>query len=107
MTVSSSSERGFTAATCGQHLNWSLSRHPILQPATKKARALLPATYSRADAVANLQRTALLVAAFAQGRGDLLRVAMQDRLHQPYRMDGLPAPAATPAAGRTLPAFSA
>jgi homoserine kinase len=23
--------------------------------------------------------------AFAQGRGDLLRVAMQDRIHQPYR----------------------
>src|SRR5690606_37407207 len=32
-----------------------------------------------------LNRAALLVAALAQGRTDLLTVAMQDRLHQPYR----------------------
>jgi homoserine kinase len=86
MTVASSSERGFFTATCGQHLNWSLSLAvPSSSLSTKKARALLPATYSREDAVANIQATALLVAAFAQGRGDLLRAAMQDRLHQPYR----------------------
>jgi homoserine kinase len=30
------------------------------------------------------------VAAFALDRGDLLRVAMQDRLHQPYRMEACP-----------------
>jgi homoserine kinase len=53
--------------------------------ATSKARALLPATYSRADVVLNIQSAALLGLAFAQGRGDLLRVAMQDRIHQPYR----------------------
>jgi homoserine kinase len=53
--------------------------------ATSKARALLPATYSRADVVANIQSAALLGLAFAQGRGDLLRIAMQDRIHQPYR----------------------
>ena len=58
--------------------------------ATEKARALLPDEYSRADAVANVQRTALLVAAFALGRGDLLRTAMQDRIHQPYRMEACP-----------------
>jgi homoserine kinase len=86
MTVASVSERGFFTATCGQHLNWSLSLAiPSSSLSTKKARALLPATYSREDAVANIQATALLVAAFAQGRGDLLRAAMQDRLHQPYR----------------------
>lgn len=54
--------------------------------ATKKARAMLPESYSRADAVFNVQRAALLTAAFAQGRLDLLRIAMQDRIHQPYRM---------------------
>jgi homoserine kinase len=53
--------------------------------ATSKARAMLPDSYSRADAVANIQSAALLGLAFAQGRGDLLRVAMQDRIHQPYR----------------------
>ncbi len=64
-----------------------------LQPtslATKKARALLPDTYSKADAVFNVQRAALLTAAFAQRRLDLLRTAMQDRLHQPYRADACP-----------------
>ncbi len=53
--------------------------------ATSKARAVLPETYSRADAVLNIQAAALLGLAFAQGRGDLLRVAMNDRIHQPYR----------------------
>lgn len=55
--------------------------------ATSKARAVLPETYSRADAVANIQAAALLGLAFAQGRGELLRPAMQDRLHQPYRAE--------------------
>jgi len=55
--------------------------------ATSKARAVLPETYSRADAVANIQAASLLGLAFAQGRGELLRPAMQDRLHQPYRAE--------------------
>jgi homoserine kinase len=58
--------------------------------ATKQARALLPESYSKADAIFNVQRVALLVAAFAEGRLDLLRVAMQDRMHQPYRMKACP-----------------
>ena len=53
--------------------------------ATTKARALLPANYSLADAVANVQSVAALGIAFAQARGDLLRLAMRDRIHQPYR----------------------
>lgn len=53
--------------------------------ATSKARAILPASYSRADVVANIQSAALLGLAFAQARADLLRIAMQDRIHQPYR----------------------
>jgi len=58
--------------------------------ATKKARALLPESYSKADAVFNVQRVALLTAAFAQGRLDLLKTGMQDRMHQPYRMEACP-----------------
>ena len=53
--------------------------------ATSKARAVLPATYAMEDVVANLQSAAVLGLAFAQARGDLLRLAMQDRIHQPYR----------------------
>jgi len=58
--------------------------------ATKKARALLPEGYTRVDAVFNVQRVALLTAAFAQGRLDLLRIAMQDKIHQPYRETACP-----------------
>jgi homoserine kinase len=53
--------------------------------ATSKARAVLPESYCRADAVVNIQAVSLLGLAFAQARGDLLRAAMQDRIHQPYR----------------------
>ena len=58
---------------------------PAEPVATSKARALLPDSYSRADVVANIQSAALLGLAFAQSRGDLLRIAMSDRIHQPYR----------------------
>lgn len=52
---------------------------------TEEARRVLPATYSRADAVANIQNSMLLLAAFTQGRRDLLKNALEDRIHQPYR----------------------
>lgn len=52
---------------------------------TSKARAVLPAVYSRADVVANIQSVAMLGLAFQQARLDLLSVAMKDRVHQPYR----------------------
>lgn len=52
---------------------------------TEAARRVLPAEYSRADAVANVQNSMLLLAAFTQGRPDLLAAALEDRLHQPYR----------------------
>jgi homoserine kinase len=61
----------------------------ILMP-TVQARAILPATYSRRDTVFNIQRAALLGAAFASGRVDLLRAAMRDRIHQPYRASFVP-----------------
>jgi homoserine kinase len=52
---------------------------------TEAARRVLPAHYSRADAVANIQNSMLLLASFTQGRRDLLPAALQDRIHQPYR----------------------
>jgi homoserine kinase len=52
---------------------------------TEEARRVLPDQYSRADAVANVQNSMLLLAAFVQGRGELLAAALQDRIHQPYR----------------------
>jgi len=53
--------------------------------ATEEARRVLPAQYSRADAVTNLQNSMLLLAAFTQGRPELLSSALEDRIHQPYR----------------------
>ncbi|HEV2618579.1 MAG TPA: homoserine kinase [Acidobacteriaceae bacterium] len=80
-----------TTATCGKSLRWKLLLAlPSTSLATERARALLPATYTRADTVANIQRTGLLIAAFALDRPDLLRTAMQDRIHQPYRMEACP-----------------
>jgi homoserine kinase len=52
---------------------------------TKEARLVLPAQYSRADAVTNVQNSMLLLAAFMQGRPELLSSALEDRIHQPYR----------------------
>jgi homoserine kinase len=63
---------------------------PEIEMPTVQARAILPATYSRRDTVYNIQRAALLGAAFAAGRTDLLRSAMRDRIHQPYRAAFVP-----------------
>jgi homoserine kinase len=91
MTASLMSKKSLLTATCGEKLTWGLNlAMPAASLATEKARALLPGTFSREDVVANIQSTALLVAAFAQGRGDLLRTAMRDRIHQPYRMNACP-----------------
>lgn len=57
---------------------------------TSKARAALPVTVDRGDAVHNLQRSALLLAALAAGKYGLIWDALQDRLHQPYRAPLIP-----------------
>jgi homoserine kinase len=57
---------------------------------TEEARRVLPTQYSRADTVANIQNSMLLLAAFTQGRHDLLRAALEDRIHQPYRAELCP-----------------
>ncbi len=68
--------------------------------ATAKARGLLPPNYERQDVVMNLQCVALLTAAFALGRADLMQLATRDRLHQPYREEICPLlPALLPLAG--------
>jgi len=61
--------------------------HPM---PTKEARKTLPETYSKADAVHNLGRAALFVAAMAASRFDALDEATQDRIHQPHRASLFP-----------------
>jgi homoserine kinase len=64
---------------------------PELRMPTQKSRKLLPQSLSRADAVRNASRTALLVTALSQGRFGLLNEATKDRLHQPARAKLFPA----------------
>jgi homoserine kinase len=100
-TVSAQAMHGVACATFAGDPSWELMLAvPSSSLSTKVARALLPESYSREDAVFNVQRVGLLTAAFAQGRLDLLRVAMQDRMHQPYRME------ACPLLGKLLPLAS-
>lgn len=63
---------------------------PPFPLATKKARQALPAMVPYQDAVFNLSRAALLASALAKGNLSLLKPAMQDRLHQPYREPLIP-----------------
>ena len=63
---------------------------PQSQLSTHVARAALPRTLSRVDAVFNLQRTALFTAAVAKKRYGIFREAMGDRLHQPRRESLVP-----------------
>jgi homoserine kinase len=101
---------GLTVAASAQQLavvsippprNWRavlvLPESPV---ATAEARGLLPPNYERQDVVMNLQCVALLTAAFALGRADLMQLATRDRLHQPYRAEICPLlPAMLPLAG--------
>jgi homoserine kinase len=73
---------------------------PETESSTREARAVLPESVPRADAIFNVQRVSLLLAALGTGRTDLLELAMQDRLHQPYRVRLFPWMDAVAAAGR-------
>ncbi len=57
---------------------------------TEKARAALPAQYSRADVTHNLQRVAVLAAQLFSGKVDFHPSLFDDRLHQPYRAPLMP-----------------
>ncbi len=73
------------------HLLFGIPQRELL---TREARAVLPASYSRADAIFNASRTALWTTAVALDKPDLLRAASQDRLHEPYREPLIPGLAA-------------
>jgi homoserine kinase len=57
---------------------------------TAKSRGVLPVCYSKEDAVFNVQRAALLVAALATGSTSAFPAALEDRFHQPYRAPLVP-----------------
>ena len=63
---------------------------PERRIATVDARRVLPAEVTVADAVFNMSRAALLVAGMQGNHPEYLRIATQDRLHQPYRQSIFP-----------------
>jgi homoserine kinase len=63
---------------------------PDFELKTEVARAALPVTVSHRDAVFNLSRASLMTASLFSGKLENLRVAVQDRLHQPYRLSLIP-----------------
>jgi len=58
---------------------------PDFELSTAEARKVLPADYSRADAIFNAAHLGLLVRALESGNQNWLRCALQDKIHQPYR----------------------
>ncbi|NJK75739.1 MAG: homoserine kinase [Richelia sp. CSU_2_1] len=58
---------------------------PDFELSTAEARKVLPANYSKADAIFNAAHLGLLVRALETGNENWLRAALQDKIHQPYR----------------------
>ncbi len=63
---------------------------PETELATEIARSVLPSEVPMADAVYNAQRMAMFVQAVNTKDADLMKFALKDRLHQPYRMKLVP-----------------
>ncbi len=80
---------------------------PEVRVSTHEARARLPERVSLQDAVFNVGRAALLVAALCNGDPQALAVATQDRLHQPYREALVPGLGEALAAAREAGAWGA
>jgi homoserine kinase len=74
---------------------------------TETARAVLPKDVPRSDAVFNLAHASALLAAILKSDGALLSLAMHDRLHEPARMQLVPALEEIVAAARDAGAFGA
>ena len=80
---------------------------PVFLMDTVAGRALLPDSYAKADAVQNVGHVALLLASLATGRLDALGTAMEDRFHEPYRVQLFPQLPALITAARSAGAHSA
>ena len=63
---------------------------PDFELHTEKARAVLPKTYSRSDAVHNIGAVSFLMAAFMYQKPEYLKFGLDDCIHVPYRLDLIP-----------------
>ena len=81
----------------GESHNWHISSIPWHQEiipvvaipnfelSTEAARSVLPSEYSRSDAIFNISRMGLLLRALAISNSEWLQIALEDKIHQPYR----------------------
>jgi homoserine kinase len=63
---------------------------PDFELSTSEARRVLPTEVSREDAIFNTAHLGLLLRGLATGKGEWLKTALQDKLHQPYRQALIP-----------------
>lgn len=71
--------------------DWPLLLAVPTEPlSTEKSRDLVPGEFPKEHVIANLQSAMLLVAALSHGRSDLLRLALRDYIHEPYRAQVCP-----------------
>jgi homoserine kinase len=80
--------------------------HPFFTFPTRVARAALPKQVPHADAVFNASRVIFEAEALRSGDPHLLRAALQDRLHEPYRLPLIPGASQAIAAAQTAGAIS-
>ncbi|MEG3438558.1 homoserine kinase, partial [Pannus brasiliensis CCIBt3594] len=108
---------GHCQLSVGDYTNWQICQVPwdeniipvVVIPdfelSTEKARAVLPKEISRQDAIFNVSRLGLLLRALETGDGDRLRVALDDKIHQPYRKSLIPGYDAVHEAAQNAGAF--
>jgi homoserine kinase len=63
---------------------------PDFELSTQVARSVLPQQCSYSDAIFNLSHLGLLIKGLEAARGEWIQAALQDRLHQPYRIALIP-----------------
>jgi len=63
---------------------------PDFKLPTKEARDVLPRTYSKEDAVFNLSRLSMVILSLISGDEENLKVALDDKIHEPYRLKLIP-----------------
>lgn len=108
LTVALRDGEGVRALHVANHFSFGVALFVPQAPLrTAEARAALPATVPHGDAAFNLGRVAYLVTALLWGRWEEIGVAMDDRLHQPYRAGLIPALSAVLDAAREAGAYGA
>lgn len=109
---------GFTASVFDGDTYWSESLEiptewqllfgiPAFELLTSEARKVLPKRYDRADLIYNTSRAAFWSLAVSKNKPELLRLASQDRAHEPYREPLIPKLAESKARLRKAGAYAA